>query len=138
AIVGGAPPEFTPDQAPPAPYPVYRVSRGLPFVRRLLVALRTLLRAGRNADIFYVQGLAGPEMVAVLAGRLLRKPVALKIVGDNAWEYAIRNGLTRDGIDEFQRRSYPPQLRAVRALVRSYARLVTRLIGPSESVKGGV
>jgi glycosyltransferase involved in cell wall biosynthesis len=136
AVVGGAPPEFTPDQAPPAPYPVHRVSRGLPFARRLLVALQTLLRAGRDADIFYVQGLAGPEMVAVLVARLLRKPVALKIVGDNAWEYAIRMELTRDGIDEFQGCHYPPKLRAIRALVHGYARLATRLIVPSEYLKG--
>jgi glycosyltransferase involved in cell wall biosynthesis len=138
AVVGGAPPDFTPDQAPPAPYPVYRVSRGLPFARRLLVALPTLLRAGRDVDIFYVQGLAGPEMVAVLVAWLLRKSVALKIVGDNAWEYAIRKGLTRDGIDEFQRRRYAPKLRATRALVHGYARLATRPIVPSEYLKGVV
>ena len=95
-----------------------------------------LLRTVRSADALYVQGLAGPEMVAVLAGTLLRRPVALKIVGDNAWEYAIRTGLTHDGIDEFQRMSYPPKLRAVRALVHGYARLVTCLIVPSEYLKG--
>ena len=49
-------------------------------------------------------------------GRLLRKPVALKIVGDNAWEYAIRKGLTNDGIDEFQAGSLA-KLRFVRTLV---------------------
>ncbi len=92
------------------------------------------MRTARNADVLYVQGLAGPEMVAVLAGTLLRRPVALKIVGDNAWEYAIRNGLTDDGIDEFQRRAYPPKLRVVRALVHGYARLVTRLIALTTSV----
>ena len=59
--------------------------------------------------MLYVQGLAGPEMVAVGIGRLLRKPVALKIVGDNAWEYAIRKGLTADGIDAFQHATYGPQ-----------------------------
>ena len=94
------------------------------------------MRTARNADVLYVQGLAGPEMVAVLAGTLLRRPVALKIVGDNAWEYAIRNGLTDDGIDGFQRKPYPLKLRAVRALVHGYARLVTRLIVPSDYLKG--
>ena len=83
-----------------------------------------------------MQGLAGPEMVAVGVGRLLGKPVALKIVGDNAWEYAIRKGLTDDGIDAFQRQPYGPRLRAVRALVHGYARQVSRLIVPSEYLKG--
>lgn len=136
AVVGGAPPEFVPDQEERWPYPVHRVSRGLPLPKRLLVALLTLVGAARNADVLYVQGLAGPEMVAVLVGWLLRKPVALKIVGDNAWEYAIRKGLTNDGIDAFQAASYPAKLRAVRWLVHSYAKLVSRLIVPSDYLKG--
>jgi glycosyltransferase involved in cell wall biosynthesis len=104
--------------------------------QRLLAAGLAVLREARGADVLYVQGLAGPEMAAVLVGRALGKPVALKIVGDNAWEYAIRKGLTADGIDEFQRASYPLRLRCVRRLVRTYARLATRLIVPSEYLKG--
>ncbi|MGH2367744.1 MAG: glycosyltransferase family 4 protein [Chloroflexota bacterium] len=137
AVVGGAPPGYRPGAAAEQwPYPVSRVSRGLPLPKRLATAFWTLLRAARHADVLYVQGLAGPEMVAVLVGRLLRKPVALKIVGDNAWEYAIRKGLTDDGIDAFQQRPYGLTLRTVRALVRGYARLVTRLIVPSEYLAG--
>ncbi|HXI17699.1 MAG TPA: glycosyltransferase, partial [Chloroflexota bacterium] len=94
SVVAGAPPELIPATTPPSPYPVWRVSRRLPLPLRLGVALLTLLKAVRGADVLYVQGLAGPEMVAVLVARLLGKPVALKIVGDNAWEYAIRKGLT--------------------------------------------
>ena len=135
-VVAGAPPEYAPESAPALPFPVHRVSRGLPLPRRLLTAFFTLVRAAREADALYVQGLAGPEMVAVLAGRLLGKPVALKIVGDNAWEYAIRTGLTDDGIDAFQVARYPLKLRLVRSLVRGYARLVTRLIVPSEYLAG--
>ena len=136
SVVGGAPPEYVPEQAGEFPFPVHRVSRGLPLPRRLLTAFRTLLGAARQADALYVQGLAGPEMVAVFVGRLLGKPVALKIVGDNAWEYAIRKRMTADGIDEFQTRRYEWKVRLVRALVRGYARLVTRLIVPSEYLAG--
>jgi glycosyltransferase involved in cell wall biosynthesis len=136
SVVAGAPPDAPPEAMPRFPFPVARVSRGLPLPRRLAAAFATLLRAARGADVLYVQGLAGPEMVAVLVGRLLGKPVALKIVGDNAWEYAIRKGLTSDGIDSFQSAGYGAKLGAVRALVRGYARLVTRLIVPSNYLKG--
>ena len=137
AVVGGAPPEWRPGEAAESwPYHVARVSRGLPLPRRLAAAAGTLLRTARGADVLYVQGLAGPEMVAVGVGRLLGKPVALKIVGDNAWEYAIRKGLTADGIDAFQHADYGPRLRAVRALVHGYARQVSRLIVPSDYLKG--
>jgi glycosyltransferase involved in cell wall biosynthesis len=135
-VVGGAPPEFAAGQDEPRPYRVSRVSRGLPLPVRLVAAFRTLVAAARDADVLYVQGLAGPEMVAVFVARLLRKPVALKIVGDNAWEYAIRKNLTADGIDAFQTARYPLKLRAVRGLVRAYARLVTRLIVPSNYLRG--
>ena len=138
AVVGGAPPEYRPGDDAPRAYPVHRISRGLPLPRRLAVALATLVRAALKTDALYVQGLAGPEMVAVAVGRLLGKPVALKIVGDNAWEYAIRKGLTTDGIDEFQHLPYGPKLRLVRALVHRYATLVTRLIVPSEYLGGVV
>jgi glycosyltransferase involved in cell wall biosynthesis len=74
-------------------------------------------------------------MVAILVARLLRKPVALKIVGDNAWEYAIRKRLTADGIDLFQVAAYPLKLRLVRSLVRAYARLSSLLIVPSEYLR---
>ncbi|HEX2036586.1 MAG TPA: glycosyltransferase family 4 protein [Chloroflexota bacterium] len=137
SVVGGAPPEYRPggphDQWP---YPVARVSRARPLPQRLLLAAATVWRMAGAADVLYVQGLAGPEMLAVLVARLRRRPVALKIVGDNAWEYAIRKGLTDDGIDEFQHRPYGPRLRLVRALVHNYARLVDRLIVPSHYLRG--
>jgi glycosyltransferase involved in cell wall biosynthesis len=136
AVVGGAPPDFSPGQDVHRDYPVHRISRGLPLPRRLAVAFRVLAREALRSDVLYVQGLSGPEMVAVLAGRMLGKPVALKIVGDNAWEYAIRKGLTADGIDAFQRQPYPLKLRLVRALVHRYAGLVSRLIVPSEYLRG--
>jgi glycosyltransferase involved in cell wall biosynthesis len=136
SVVAGEPPDYVNGPDEPRPFPVFRVSRGLPFLRRLAAACHLLVRAARRADALYVQGLAGPEMVAVAVGRLFGKPVALKIVGDNAWEYAIRNGLTTDGIDAFQRAPYGPKLRLVRSLVHGYARLVSRLIVPSEYLKG--
>jgi glycosyltransferase involved in cell wall biosynthesis len=136
AVVGGAPPEYRPVSRTTSGRTRCSASRGpaLPAPtgrrRRHLVARRR--RGGR----LYVQGLAGPEMVAVLAGRLRRKPVALKIVGDKRWEYAIRKNLTADGIDAFQRRPYGLHLRAVRALVHGYARQVSRLVVPSDYLKG--
>lgn len=132
-VVGGAPPghDARTDQGAFL-YPVYRVSRGLALPVRLLVAVLVMIRAAWRADCIYVQGLAGPEMVAVLFGWLLRRPVVLKIVGDNAWEYAIRQGLTDDGIERFQEASYGFTVNAVRSVVRWFARRVTRLIVPSQ------
>lgn len=97
--------------------------------------LTAVLAAAKRADILYVNGLAGPEMAAVLAGKLLAKPVVLKIVGDNAWELAIRRGWTNWGIDEFQQMRPSPKAQLVRRLVRQFAQLATKLIVPSEYLK---
>mgnify|MGYP006271532953 FL=1 len=132
-VVGGAPPGHDARTDRGAfPFQVHRVSRGLSLPVRLVVAVLMTIRAAWRADCIYVQGLAGPEMVAILFGWLLRRPVVLKIVGDNAWEYAIRSGLTNDGIERFQEASYGFTVTAVRSVVRWFARRVTRLIVPSQ------
>ena len=135
-IVAGAPPEFRPEASDEWSALTTRVSRGLPLPQRMARFLVAVLRVVRSADVLYVNGLAGPEMAAIVAGRLLGRPVVLKIVGDNAWELALRRGWTTAGIDEFQRLSVGLPVRLVRGLVRRFARLVTTLIVPSDYLKG--
>ena len=134
-IVAGAPPEYRPDASDEWSSLTTRVSRGLPLPQRMARFLIAVLRMVRSADVLYVNGLAGPEMAAIVAGRLLGRPVVLKIVGDNAWELALRRGWTMAGIDEFQRLPCSLNVRLVRGLVRRFARLVTKLIVPSDYLK---
>lgn len=134
-IVAGAPPEYRPEASDEWSALTTRVSRGLPLPQRMARFLVAVLRVVRSADVLYVNGLAGPEMAAIVAGRLLGRPVVLKIVGDNAWELALRRGWTTAGIDEFQRLPVGLHVRLVRGLVRRFARLVTRLIVPSDYLK---
>ena len=134
-IVAGAPPDYRPNGTDEWSSLTTRVSRGLPLPQRMARFLIAVLRVVRSADVLYVNGLAGPEMAAIVAGRLLGRPVVLKIVGDNAWELALRRGWTTAGIDEFQRLPVGPHVRLVRGLVRQFARLVTKLIVPSDYLK---
>ena len=134
-IVAGAPPDYQSDATDEWSSLTTRVSRGLPLPHRMARFLGAVLRVARRADVLYVNGLAGPEMAAIVAGRLLGRPVVLKIVGDNAWELALRRGWTIAGIDEFQRLQVSPQVQLVRGLVRRFARLATKLIVPSDYLK---
>ena len=134
-IVAGAPPDYRPEAGDEWSALTTRVSRGLPLPQRMARFLVSVLRVVRSADVLYVNGLAGPEMAAIVAGRLLGRPVILKIVGDNAWELALRRGWTTAGIDEFQRLPGGLNVRLVRGLVRRFARLVTKLIVPSDYLK---
>ena len=52
-----------------------------------------------RSDVVYINGI---ELPASLGALLARRPRVLKVVGDWAWESAIRRGLTTMGIEPFQ------------------------------------
>jgi glycosyltransferase involved in cell wall biosynthesis len=116
------------------PYPVYRVPRGLPVPSRLALFAREVWRHGRHADLLFVNDYGLPATVANLA---LRKPVVIKIVGDFAWEYAVRHGLIAadEPFDTFQRSTYSRRVEAIRLMQRTYVRAATRVIVPSSFVQ---
>lgn len=136
SLIVGAPPDVR-GQGDQTSYPfrVLRISRGFRLPVRLARFFFSVWRAARRADVVYVNGLAGPELAALLAARLSGTPAALKVVGDFAWEYALRRGWTEDGIDAFQARRYRPWVEAVRAMIRLWARLASRIVVPSHYLK---
>ena len=116
------------------PYPVARVPRRLPLGSRLLLFARAVYQAGRDADLLFVSDYGLPPTVANLA---LRKPVVMKIVGDFAWEYAVRHGLVpRDEpLEHFQRRRHGPIVRTLQLLQAAYAGRVDLIVVPSRYVE---
>src|SRR5580700_10323705 len=76
-----------------------------------------LRRHRREFDVVYATGLSLP---AVIGARVARRPVVLKIVGDEAWERGRRIGATDLNFDDFQHS--PPRglritaMRAVRSM----------------------
>ncbi|MHB0870942.1 MAG: glycosyltransferase family 4 protein [Chloroflexota bacterium] len=114
------------------PFPVRRISRRIFVPLRMLIVLLWVIWHARGADVVYVNGL---ELPGVLGSRLMRKPSALKVVGDFAWEYAVRHGWTDDGIDHFQTAQYGRKVELVRRLEHWYAQHVDRVITPSFYLK---
>ncbi len=114
------------------PYPIQRVSRRIFMPLRMLVVLLWVMWYARNADVAYVNGL---EFPGILGARLIGKPSVLKVVGDFAWEYAIRHHWTGDGIDQFQQARYGFKVELVRRIEKWYARNVDRVITPSFYLK---
>lgn len=120
------------DDQQPFLFPVRRVSRRLPLPLRLLSLFFTLLRYGRNCRVWYINGL---ELPAVLAGKLLRKRLVMKIVGDYAWERAMNTGLTTDGIDDFQVKTQGRQVELHKNVRAWLARQADKIITPSLYLK---
>jgi glycosyltransferase involved in cell wall biosynthesis len=61
----------------------------------------------------------------------------MKIVGDFAWEYAVRHGLVppEEPFEQFQRSRYGPKVEALRLMQRTYVRAADRVLVPSSFVR---
>lgn len=114
------------------PFPVKRISRRSSLPLRLLRVFLTLLRHGWRSEVWYINGL---ELPAVLAGKLLRKRLVMKIVSDYAWERAGNQKLTTDSVLEFQQKRQHWKVE-LHKIVRSWlVRQAAAVITPSRHVK---
>ena len=113
------------------PYRISRVPRGLPAQARLAIFTLAVLRESRGADLLYVNDYGLPPTLANLT---LRKPLVMKIVGDFAWEYAVRHSLVPRELtlDQFQPHRYGGKVERLRAMQTWYARRADLIIVPSE------
>ena len=119
------------------PYRVVRVSRRRPIPVRLLQFTEQVWRAAQDCDLIFVHGYGLPPAVVNL---WRRKPMVIKLVGDFAWEYAVRHGLIdRDeDMDDFQQRRHGILVRLLRTLQRWYANRAQVVIVPSRYLAGVV
>jgi glycosyltransferase involved in cell wall biosynthesis len=117
------------------PYPVTRISRQQPIPVRLIKFVYRILSIGRRYDLLFVNNYGLP---AVVANAFLREPVAMKLVGDFAWEYSIRHGLinNNEGIDEFQGKSHSFKVEFLKRLQLFYTSKADAIIAPSQYFKG--
>src|SRR5438552_2952311 len=121
------------DAAPaPEPYPVSWASRRSPLVWRHAVAVRTVARAARQADVVYSTGMIGRSSLGTaIAG----KPIVIKLTSDPVFERALRWHLWGADLGGFQqaRGLTIGILRRARDLELARA---TKLIIPSEALRG--
>lgn len=77
------------------------VAKSQPTLSRLTQFFFLCLREGAKAQVIYAQNAVAAGLPAALAGMLLRKPVVLKFVGDEAWERATQAGKTKKNLADF-------------------------------------
>jgi glycosyltransferase involved in cell wall biosynthesis len=106
-----------------------RYPRRWPWPVRTAAVAATLVRRRSEYDVVYASGL---DLPAVVGARLARRPVVLKVVGDQAWERGSRLGLTTATFADFQReRPRSVRLAAMRALRAWTARSADAVVTPS-------
>jgi glycosyltransferase involved in cell wall biosynthesis len=96
----------------------------------------TILRAVNGMELVYAQGPVVVGLCSLIAGRLRRKPVVVKFVGDIAWENAVNRGGTSKLLEEFLRE---PEgglyIRLVMCIQRFVLRHADKVITPSHYLK---
>jgi glycosyltransferase involved in cell wall biosynthesis len=112
------------------PYRVVRVSRRRSIPVRLLQFTKQVWRVAQDCDLIFVNGYGLPPAVVNL---WLGKPMVIKLVGDFAWEYAIRHSLidSNENIDDFQQQRHGLVVRLLRALQCWYVNRAQAVIVPS-------
>jgi glycosyltransferase involved in cell wall biosynthesis len=115
------------------PFEITTIPRGfLPL--RYLKAFVEVWRAAPAADVVYVQ--EHLALLHVLAARLRRTPVVIRIMVDGSWEIAHRKGWCGDDdIVTFQGRSYGWRVRLTRSLQRTWWGWCTQIISCSEFLR---
>jgi glycosyltransferase involved in cell wall biosynthesis len=77
------------------------VDKFKPLFYRLFKFFLAVLKHSKDVDIIYVQNALAAGLPAMLAGKLRKKPVVLKFVGDEAWERAYGARKTKKNLVDF-------------------------------------
>ncbi len=113
--------------------------RTYPRILRHIVYLIKLLQAGNRVDIIYALDTVSVGVPALLASILLGKKLYLRVPGDYAWEQGQQRFGITETLDEYLKRDDAPyQVRFLAWLQYRVARHSSRIIVPSEYMKGVV
>ncbi len=125
---------FCSDPSPEGyPFEVETISSGSLPLRYLRAFLRVFLEAGKYDVVYVNEHLA---LLHVLAARLRRRPVAIRIMVDGAWEIAHRKGWCGgDDIVTFQGKDYGWRVRLTRFLQRRWWGGCSHIIACSEFLR---
>jgi glycosyltransferase involved in cell wall biosynthesis len=111
------------------PFLVFRINRRQKIWLRSLKCIAEILRLGRTANVIYANGI---YFEATIASKFLRKPLVMKIVGDEAWERSVRRGWTKDNFEDFQQRCQSWQAELLKRHRSWVVRQADRVIVPSQ------
>lgn len=111
--------------------------RHLPKIIRHYAYYRRVLAAARGADVVLALDPVSVGLPAMKATQKARKPFVVKVVGDYAWEQGQQRFGVTQNLDDFVRTpDVPFSVRMLRRIQMRVARSATRVIVPSEYLKG--
>ncbi len=115
------------------PFPVRRIRRRMLRIPRMIETIQRICGLAGAADLIYANGLF---IEAAIAAVLTGKPLAMKVVGDWAWERARNQGVGSPTIEEFQARRQPLRWEMIKWLRTVVTRRADLVIAPSRYLAG--
>ena len=97
---------FSPEAAKETGLSIYSLSQGGNSLFRQIRLLRKLISLSGKFDLIYCQDPLVVGMASFLAGKIKRKPVIVKFVGDIIWETARNRGLVNFSLEDFYKKRY--------------------------------
>jgi len=116
-------------------FKIKRISRKHNILFRYWLYFWNLLIIAKDADVIYVQGPLAAGLPAMLVGKILKKKLIIKIVGDYAWEQAVNQFKISDLIEEFQKKKYNSKIERIRRIQKKVCTEADKIIVPSEFLK---
>ncbi len=115
--------------------PVFAVRKDTNKIFRYFEYAWLLFREARKVDLIYAMGPVNAGLPALLAAKILRKKVVVKVVGDYAWEQGSQRFGVTDLMDDFQVKKYGGAVGLLRKIESFVTTRVNRVIVPSEYLK---
>jgi len=109
--------------------------RHLPKLIRHFVFFLKVLKRGAKADLIFAQDPVSVGLPSAIAGKILRKKFALKIVGDYAWEQGRQRFGVKDLLDDFVNKKYNWKVELLKKIQKFSADSAFLIIVPSEYLK---
>lgn len=116
-------------------FKIIRISRKQNKLKRYFNYFFELKKMARDVDVIYAQGPMASGLPAILANKILKKKVIVKVVGDYAWEQAVNSGATDLLIDDFQKKKFFGRIGLLQTIERYVCRWASQVIVPSEYLK---
>lgn len=109
-----------------------------PWGFRHLIYLRLMLGRCAGADVVLALDPVSVGVPALLATRILRVPLVLRVGGDYAWEQGTERFGVEEGLGEFLASTYGWQIELLRKIESRVARAAVKVIVPSRFMRSVV
>lgn len=103
-----------------------------PRIIRHFVYLLKILKRAKNVDVIFAQDPVSTGFPSLVASKLLKKKIVVRVAGDYAWEQGQNRFGVTDDIDKFQSNSYGWRIELMRKIQKFVVSSINKVIAPSK------